>query len=159
MIDKRFPEAKEALLQLMRENNICDDGYSRAVAATDLAGLIGVMNENRLFVGHSYVPATEWLRTYYGDDLPTLNKHGIYLDQEVEVRDQPVVWLYGKCVCNYFFTLPEIGELVVCDFSCALVHVTKSVLFRVYLVDNGIAEIADHPNKVRIYIKDRRAKR
>ncbi len=145
-------------MQLMCEHGICENGYSRAVAATDLAGLIGVMNENRLFVGHSYVPATEWLRTYYADDLPTLNQHGIYLDQEVEVRDQPVVWLYGKCVCNYFFTLPTIGELVVCDFSCALVHVTKSMLFRLYLVDNAIAEIADHPNKVRIYIKDRRAK-
>jgi hypothetical protein len=156
MDKKEFAAAKKALLEIMKRYKSCAESFADAKKATTLAELVEVLNTYRVYIGHHNVNITDWLRTYFADKLELLNSYGIYLDQKVEVKEQPFVWLFGKCVCNYFLTLPIIGELVVADFSCALVHVTKSTLFRLYLVGDGIAEVAEQGEHAKIYIKDRR---
>ena len=83
-------------------------------------------------------PSTKVMKREFGD---VIHRHGVYVDENVEARNAPVVVLNGECVADIRYTGTATGEVYVRHRSEARVRVEGLTRAFISLYDEGEVDV------------------
>ncbi len=99
-------------------------------------------------IQHNWPSVEEMKRHFPG----VMQKHGVFADERVMVRDAPMTVLNGECDCSASFGNNSIGDIYVRHRSVLRVRATDGARVFVTVLDNASVEAwADDGAKIFVY--------
>lgn len=131
---KQFNEARDAIVKAMLADKAhCKDSVYCVKQCTGLQGFVNTLNRFMPELRNKHFPTAEIVREYFLDNLEELNELGVYIDQEVDIRNQENVWLFGKCTGTISSDRIKFFNIVVNDDADVTINALPYTLQKIYI--------------------------
>lgn len=131
---QRFENAKKALIQEMLQSKVhCADSIYAVKQCTGIKSLIGTLNKFVSELRYKRFPSIELVRVYFSEEIEELNELGVYVDQEVNVRNIDNVWLFGCCTGTVSSDRIKFFNIIVNDDADVTINALPYTLQHVYI--------------------------
>ena len=131
---QRFDIAKKALIQEMLQSRVhCADSIYAVKQSTGLTSLIKTLNKFIPELRYKRFPSIKLVRECFSEEIEELNELGVFIDQEVNVRNIDNVWLFGKCTGTISSDRIKFFNIVVNDDADVTINALPYTLQHVYV--------------------------
>ena len=131
---EQFEEVKRIIVKAMLKDKAhCLDSVYCVKQCTGLKDFVDTLNKFISELKNKRFPTAEIVREYFLDNLEELNELGVYIDQEVNIRNQENVWLFGKCTGTISSDRIKFFNIVVNDDAEVTINALPYTLQKIYI--------------------------
>ena len=149
-----FEELKSDLLAHYGRT-ICKEARDEIEQSTNIEQAFGVLHKYLVYLGDRQIPNVEWLRKWFADNLHTLNKCGMYLDQKTILHNPPhkSIILYGHSEITFVLDNTEFYHITTQDNAVANLIAREWSICHLHTKGNSRAELLHKGENAKVKIR------